>query len=281
MNLGVITRRLTAAGIEDARHEAMLLIERFEGAAFARILAERERDWSSPELADAVKKREERIPLQYILGRWEFCGLSFRVTEDCLIPRPDTEVLAERAAALLPPGGRFLDLCTGSGCIAGAVLHLTEDRGTTGLAVELVPETAALARENLAALGFSSRCGVLTGDLSDGAVLLPPGERYDVIVSNPPYVTAEEMETLEPELYREPRIALTDGGDGLSLIRAIVALYPERLKPGGVLLIEHGWRQAESVRAMAEEAGLTYAPLCDYGGNVRAAEMRRKDLPLY
>ena len=89
------------------------------------------------------------------------------------------------------------------------------------------------------------------------------------------------MEGLEPELYREPRVALTDGGDGLSLLRAIIALYPERLKPGGVLLIEHGWRQAESVRKMAEGAGLTYAPLFDYGGNVRAAEMRRKDLPLY
>ena len=281
MNLGEITRRLTAAGIGDARHEAMLLIERFESVSFARILADRERDWPSPELADAVKKREERIPLQYILGRWEFCGLPFRVTEDCLIPRPDTEILAERAAALLPPGGRFLDLCTGSGCIAGAVLHLTADRDTTGLAVELVPETAALARENLAALGFSPRCGVLTGDLSDGEALLPPGEQYDVIVSNPPYVTAEEMESLEPELYREPRIALTDGGDGLSLIRAIIGLYPDRLKHGGVLLIEHGWRQAESVRAMAEGAGLTYTPLYDYGGNVRAAEMRRRDVRLY
>ncbi len=278
MNLGEITRRLTAAGIGNARHEAMLLIERFEGAPFARILADRERDWTSPELADAVKRREERIPLQYILGRWEFCGLSFRVTEDCLIPRPDTEVLAERTASLLPPGGRFLDLCTGSGCIAGAVLHLTADRGTTGLAVELVPETAALARENLAALGFSSRCEVLTGDLSDMEALLPSGERYDVIVSNPPYVTAEEMESLEPELYREPRVALTDGGDGLSLIRAIIGLYPDRLKPGGVLLIEHGWRQAESVRGIAEGAGLTYAPLYDYGGNIRAAEMRRRDV---
>ena len=86
------------------------------------------------------------------------------------------------------------------------------------------------------------------------------------------------MEDLEPELHREPRIALTDGGDGLSLIREITHRYPDRLKPGGVLLIEHGWRQADSVRAIAEEAGLTYAPLWDYGGNIRAAEMRKRDI---
>ena len=151
--------------------------------------------------------------------------------------------------------------------------------GDWGTAVEVVPETAALARENLAALGFSDRCEVLTGDLRDGERLLPPGERYDVIVSNPPYVTAEEMEGLAPEVLREPRIALTDGGDGLSLIRAIIEEYPDRLKPGGVLLIEHGWRQAESVRAIAEAAGLTYAFLRDYGGRIRAAEMRAQKRP--
>ena len=277
MTLDEIARCLGRAGIGDARQEAMLLIERFERVPFSRILADRGRDYVSPELAAAAEKRAGRYPLQYILGRWEFCGLSFRVTEDCLIPRPDTEILAERAAELLPPGGRFLDLCTGSGCIAGAVLHLTADRDTVGRAVELVPETAEVARENLGSLGFSGRCEVLTGDLRDGDGLLPPGERYDVIVSNPPYVTAEEMEDLEPELHREPRIALTDGGDGLSLIREITRRYPDRLKPGGVLLIEHGWRQADSVRAIAEGAGLTYAPLRDYGGNIRAAEMRKRD----
>ena len=269
-------RRLEAAGIEDPRREAMLLLERFAGVSFAGILSDRGRDYSLPELETALREREGRRPLQYILGRWDFCGLTFRVTEDCLIPRPDTEIVAERAADLLPPEGRFLDLCTGSGCIAGAVLALSKDRGTSGLAVELVPETARLARENLAALGFSDLCPVLTGDLRDADRLLDPGDRFDVIVSNPPYVTAEEMEHLAPELYREPRTALTDEGDGLSLIRAIIALYPDRLKPGGVLVIEHGWRQAEAVRTMAERAGLTYAPIRDYGGNTRAAEMRKK-----
>ncbi len=276
MTLDGIARLLGEAGIRDARREAMLLIGRFAGISPARILADRTQgtEYDSPLLADAVEKRRRRIPLQYILGEWEFMGLPLRVTQDCLIPRPDTEVIAERAAALLPENGRFLDLCTGSGCIACALCSLTEDRGTSGLAVELVPETAALARENLASLGFSGRCAVLTGDLGDPDALLPPGERYDVIVSNPPYVTAEEMESLEPERSFEPRIALTDEGDGLSLIRRILALYGSRLKPGGALVIEHGWRQGEAVRALAERYGYAYAPIRDYGGNLRGAELR-------
>ena len=279
MTLDGIAARLKQAGIDPdaARHEAMLLIERFRGVSFASILADRNRDFASPELEEAVEKRERRIPLQYILGTWEFCGLPFRVTEDCLIPRPDTEVVAERAAELLPPGGRFLDLCAGSGCIAGAVLALTREKHTAGAAVELVPETAALARENLEALGFSDRCEVLTGDLRDLTLLPPPAEknaRFDVIVSNPPYVTAEEMKTLEPELAHEPRIALTDEGDGLSLIRAIVGLYPPYLTEGGVLLIEHGWHQSDAVRRIAEDAGLAWSPLYDCGGRIRAGEMR-------
>ena len=165
-------RRLEAAGIEEPRREAMLLLERFAGVSFAGILSDRGRDYSLPELEAALRERGERRPLQYILGQWDFCGLTFRVTEDCLIPRPDTEIVAERAADLLPPEGRFLDLCTGSGCIAGAVLALSKDRGTSGLAVELVPETARLARENLAALGFSDLCPVLTGDLRDADRLI-------------------------------------------------------------------------------------------------------------
>lgn len=273
MTFSAIVSRLRAAGIspDDARHEALLLAEHFTGIRPARLLADRDTELDSPALAKAVERRISREPLQYILGTWEFCGLTLRVDRRCLIPRPDTEVVAERAAELLGMNGRFLDLCTGSGCIAAAVCALSADRGTTGMALELDPEAAQLARENLAALGLAERCSVVTADLRDD----PFGEEvFDVIVSNPPYVTAEEMTDLAPELAWEPRIALTDGGDGLSLIRAILRLYRKHLAPEGVLLIEHGWRQADAVRAMAEAEGWTYAPVTDYGGNTRAAEMR-------
>ncbi len=274
MTVDQIAARLIDAGIapDDARHEALLLAERFAGISPARLLADRGREMDSPALAEAVERRCAREPLQYLLGEWEFCGLTLKVDRRCLIPRPDTEVVAERAAQLLPPGGRFLDLCTGSGCIAAAVCALTAEKHTTGAALELVPETARLARENLAALGLADRCSVVTADLRDDP--FGEGDTFDVIVSNPPYVTAAEMDDLAPELAWEPREALTDGGDGLSLIAAILRLYRKHLAPGGVLLLEHGWRQADAVRRMAEAEGYAYAALRDYGGNVRAAELR-------
>lgn len=275
MTTDALTARLRAAGIGDARHEALLLLERFAGVSPARALADRGRDYDSPSLEEAAEKRAARQPLQYLLGSWDFCGLTLKVDERALIPRPDTERVAERAAELLPPGGRFLDLCTGSGCIAAALCALAEN--ASGAALELVPETADLARENLAALGYADRCSVLTADLRE--VPFPPGETFDVIVSNPPYITAEEMEDLEPELSFEPRCALTDGGDGLSLIRAILGNYRDLLAPRGVMLIEHGWRQGEAVRRLAEAAGYAYAPLYDYGGRLRAAELRRTPDP--
>ncbi len=276
MTLDGIARRLTEAGIgaDDARHEALLLLARFTGRSPAVLLADRGWDSDAPELPDAVERRAAREPLQYILGEWDFCGLTLRVDRRCLIPRADTEVVAERAARLLPEGGRFLDLCTGSGCIAAAVCALSADRHTAGTALELDPATADLARENLAALGFAGRCSVVTADLRADPF---GGALFDVIVSNPPYVTAEEMKETAPELAWEPRIALTDEGDGLSLIAAILGGYRKHLAPGGVMLVEHGWRQADAVRHLAEAEGYAYSPLRDYGGRIRAAEMRRTD----
>ena len=280
MTLDGIARALVSAGIpaDVARHEAMLLISRFAGVSPARILADRGRDYGErefPLLAAAAEERMKRRPLQYILGEWEFCGMRFRVNEDCLIPRPDTETVAERAAQLLPPGGRFLDLCTGSGCIAAAICRLGGDKVTRGrgFAVELFPKTAELARENLAALGYAEYCTVLTGDLRDPDLPLP-AEPFDLIVSNPPYIARDEMDALEPELAAEPRAALTDEGDGLSLIRAILSGYRDRLAPDGVMLIEHGWKQAPAVKDMAEALGYRYSPVYDLGGNLRAAEIR-------
>ena len=201
----------------------------------------------------------------------EYLG-AFRLTQSdaCFKLGRDSVLLAEFAT--VRSGWQVCDL----GCGVGSLLLLLSQRvpNLTRIGVELDPVAADLARRNLADNGLTGT--VLTGDLRDADRLFDPEDRFDVIVSNPPYVTAEEMEHLEPELYREPRTALTDEGDGLSLIRAIIGLYPDRLNPGGVLLIEHGWRQAEAVRDMAEHAGLTYAPIRDYGGNTRAAEMRKK-----
>lgn len=268
MTLAEIRQKLADAGIENAASEAEILVCSLFGISRAHLLADgRGKDYRSPALDEAIAKRVRRYPLQYILGTWEFCGLTFKVNENCLIPRPDTEVIAEEAVKHLDPGGRLLDLCTGSGCIAAAVLHYTKN--TTAAAVELYPETAALAKENIASLNLGERCTVLTGDAT--ADLFDGNEKFDVITSNPPYVTMEEMTSLEPELAHEPSHALTDGSDGLQILSAIVRIYKNHLAPGGVMILEHGWRQAEAVENIARENGMQYRCLYDYGGNARGA----------
>lgn len=273
MTLAEISKKLSLSGIDDSDFEASLLVCHFMNTSRASLLADgRTKDYSSPELEAAVEKRCTRYPLQYIIGKWEFFGLEFEVNENCLIPRPDTEILCEEAVKRLRRGGKLLDLCTGSGCIAAAVLHSTKN--TTGRAVELYPETAALAEKNIKNLGLADRCAVITGDACTD--LFPDGEKFDVIASNPPYVTAEEMRTLEPELDSEPAHALTDGGDGLSIIEAIVKIYSRHLSDSGVMLIEHGASQADAVKRIAEEHGMSCRCIKDYGGNDRCSVMEMR-----
>ncbi len=268
MTLHQIAKILNDAGIGDGRFEAGLLIEHFTGTSRAAMLADPHRDYDAPGLEDAVNRRAGRYPLQYILGKWEFMGLTFTVNENCLIPRPDTECVTEAAIRCCPKGGRVLDLCTGSGCIAASILHYTEN--TTACAVELYPATADLARKNIADLGLSHRCTVITGDAATD--LFPATEKFHVIVSNPPYIAKDEMETLEPELDHEPRAALTDENDGLSLIEPIIRIYKHHLTEDGTLILEHGWQQSEKVRRIAEENGLKCEIIRDLGGNIRGAK---------
>ncbi len=264
MTLSEITKILASSGIESARAEALMLVEAFEKIPRSRAIAEPGADYNSPALADAVKKRAARYPLQYIIGEWDFCGLTFEVSESVLIPRADTELLALEAVRAMPKGGLLLDLCTGSGCVAAAVLSMTD---CSAVAVELDGSAATLAARNIDRLGFGDRCRVVEADLRDFA--LTSAEKFDVITANPPYISVDEMLTLEPELGFEPRVALTDGGDGLSLYGDIIRIYKDRLKPGGVMLLEHGYAQAEAVRAIAERYGMRCETLYDLSGNAR------------
>jgi len=273
MTLGEASAILEKGGIDSSRWEAGLLIEYFCGVSRAAMLADPLRNYENTELFAAIEKRAARYPLQYILGTWEFCGLEFTVDERCLIPRPDTEVIVEAAVSELglSSGKKFLDLCTGSGCIAAAIL--SQCSNSSGVAVELDPATASLARDNLSRLGFSDRCPVIVGDAA--VDLFSDCEKFDVIVSNPPYISEDEMSALEPELSFEPRIALTDGADGLSLIRQIVSVYLTHLSDGGAIIIEHGWKQSSALCEIAREHSLSHTPIYDYSGNIRGALMKR------
>ena len=250
MTLSEIIARLTAAGVDSPRFDALELICRFSDTTRAAALAAPETDYPHPALADAVAARCARRPLAYILGEWDFMGHTFLVTPNCLVPRSDTELLCSLLVAGLPKNGVFADLCTGSGCIA--IAALLERPDTTATALELDPAALNLAKENAKRHSVTDRLTFIEADVRTAT--LPAA--CDWIVSNPPYVTALEMEHISPEVQQEPAHALTDGGDGLAFYRSIFARYPAYLKPGGKLAVEIGWQQAQAVCAIASQNGM-------------------------
>lgn len=200
-------------------------------------------------LGALVARRLRGEPIAYIVGKREFFGLDFQVGPAVLIPRPDTELIVELALERLPQGpSRLLDMGTGSGAIAVAVAHTRPDADVTALDVS--PDALAVARANAAANGASVR--FLESSWFDA---LAPGETFDVIASNPPYIAAGDAHLAQGDLRFEPVGALTDHADGLSALRIIVAGGPRHLVPGGWLLLEHGYDQAAAVRALLADAG--------------------------
>lgn len=200
-----------------------------------------------------VARRIAGEPVAYLTGRRGFWRFDLEVSPDTLIPRPETERLVELALERLPPDRplRLLDLGTGSGAIA---LALAFERPQAGVvAVERSPAAAALARRNAAALGLAARVEVREGDWFAPVA----GERFDLVAGNPPYLGDDDPHLARGDLRFEPHAALASGRDGLDDLRRIVAQAPAHLRPGGWLLVEHGWRQGEAVRALFAAAGFT------------------------
>ena len=269
MKLKQIASKLAECGVEDAEFEASVLVEHFEGCSRALQLA-LDKDYTSCELLTAIERRCAREPLQYIIGEWDFMGYTFKVTPATLIPRADTELLCDLLIHKMPRGGRFADLCTGSGCIAVSALNMRGD--AVGVAVELYPETMKVARENAEIHKVEDRLEFVLADVCEDSL---EGE-FDVIVSNPPYVTLDEMNDISPEVEKEPRHALTDGGDGLYIIRKIIEIYPEHLKKGGILAIEFGWKQGKAVLEIARELGYEAEIVQDIEGRDRILVINSK-----
>ncbi|MFZ5464645.1 MAG: peptide chain release factor N(5)-glutamine methyltransferase [Pseudomonadota bacterium] len=232
--------------------EARLLLARCLGASHAQLAARPERP-VDPENAARyrawVERRAAGEPIAYLTGNCEFYGLEFRVTPAVLIPRPETELLVDLALERLPVEGRarVLDLGTGSGCIA---VSLGRQRPRMEVwAADAVPAALEVARDNALRLGATVRF-VRSDWLADLA-----GERFDLILSNPPYVAAGDPHLSRGDLRFEPASALVAGEDGLNDIRRIVAAAPAHLAPGGWLLFEHGYDQAQRCRALLTAAG--------------------------
>ena len=269
-----LTEALSRGGIEEPSYEASLLLERFGGVSHATLMTERDRLFDSTELEAAVTRRLSREPLQYILGEWNFMGCPFTVSPDCLIPRPDTEILVETALRVLPSNAHVVDLCTGSGCVAVSTLVHRPD--VTADALELYPKTLALATENASRNGVANRFTPILADLlGDGVSALTPRAPYDAILSNPPYIPTAVVEGLSPEVHREPVAALDGGEDGLIFYRAILKDYAPMVKAGGHILLEIGFDQAEALKQLATEhlPHATVEIIRDLGGNDRVVKI--------
>ncbi|HEX9857441.1 MAG TPA: peptide chain release factor N(5)-glutamine methyltransferase, partial [Paracoccaceae bacterium] len=264
--------RLAAAGIADAARDARHLLAHAMGIAPDRLTLHLP-DTLSPEAAarfeTALSARERRQPVSQITGARVFWGRSFRVTPDVLDPRPETECLI--AAALTRPFARVLDLGTGSGAIL--LTLLAECPTATGLGTDLSAAALAVAGANAEALGLASRVDFLQSDWFADV----PGQ-FDLIVSNPPYIAADEMAGLSPEVRDwEPHLALTPGGDGLEAYRAIAAGALRHLAPRGRLMVEIGPTQGPAVSAIFAQAGLvapTILPDLDHRDRVVLAHGR-------
>ena len=212
--------------------------------------AERELDETeAARLAALVERRLGGEPIAYIVGQREFYGLPFHVTPAVLIPRPDTELIVELALERLAPRARLLDMGTGSGAIAVSVAHTRPDAQVTALDVS--EEALAVARANAAANTTTVR--FLRSDWFTAL----QGESFDLIASNPPYIASSDEHLVQGDLRFEPSGALTDFADGLSALRTIISGAPAHLVQGGWLLLEHGYDQAQSVRALLTAAGYT------------------------
>jgi release factor glutamine methyltransferase len=256
---------LEAAGIEDAADDARVLLAHALNLPRERLtlhLPDAVEGDALDRFRALIAARADRVPVSHLTGRRLFWGRWFAVTPDVLDPRPETEVLV--ALALAQPFARVLDLGTGSGCI---LLSLLADRpGAVGTGVDRSAAALAVASRNAAALGVTADLGL--GDWTAG--LTGP---YDLIVANPPYIAASEMPGLAPEVRdHEPRVALTDEGDGLAAYRAILA-RPLPAAPGARVLFEIGPTQGAQVLALMRQAGLGDLALHpDLDGRDRVAE---------
>ena len=254
-------------GIESPRLDAEVLLSHILGRERIYLYVHFDEPLEPAELAryrEAIKQRVQRVPVAYIIGEKEFMGLTFRVTADTLVPRPDTEILVQAAVERLRARGetpRFADIGTGSGAICLSILHfLPKAQADT---VDISPAARAVAEENAAALEVADRVTFHTGDL-----LAPlAGQCYDAILSNPPYIPDGDIAALAPEVrLKEPRTALAGGKDGLDFYRRLTADAPAHLKDGGFLAVEVGIHQAAPVAALAVPAFSRTEILKDYAG---------------
>ncbi len=244
-------RLLAAAGVATPRTDARILLAFAAGVPRDRLVLLGDQALTGPvaeAYSQALAQRAARVPVSQITGRRDFFGREFEVTRDVLDPRPDTETLIE--LALRHSFGRVLDLGTGSGCIL--LTLLAERPDSSGVGTDISAAALAVAGRNATTLRLNARATFIASDWFAGV-----SGRFDLIVSNPPYIAEADLASLEPEVRdHEPRVALTPGGDGLGAYRAIGAGLGAHLAPAGRVLLEIGPTQAGDVESILVRAGL-------------------------
>lgn len=270
---------LEADGVENAKNEAFYLLEKHLSCTRGDILMGKtaEDEEALAAFYRDIEKRKSGVPLQYLLGRWEFYGLEFLTLPGVLIPRPETEQMvdlalpylkgtaradvhdargkymrgAEKTLAITCP--RVLDLCTGSGCVGLTLAHLVPDADVTLLDISAAANEAAV--KNAEMLSLSGQTHILQGDMLQGGGVLFPPAAFDMITCNPPYIKTEDLASLPAEVRREPVAALDGGVDGLTFYRCLAETWRQTLAPGGVLIVEAGADTAEGAAELFRRNG--------------------------
>jgi release factor glutamine methyltransferase len=226
-----------------------------------------------PEGMKRAKMRlENNEPLAYIVGEAAFYNEMYYVTPDTLIPRPDTEHIVEKALKLMPMGGNFADLCTGSGAIGISILK--NSNAASGLLVDISEGALQVAKRNAERNGVSDKCTFICEDLNN---LLLEDKCFDIIASNPPYVKTDVVPTLEKECSYEPYIAFDGGEDGMYFYRLILERFTPALKDGGYFVFEIGYDQKKQIIDLAKNRGMDCQVYRDYGGNDRVAVIKKNN----
>ena len=273
---------LEAEGIENADCDVRILLEDLCGIDREEILLHGEKTISrvdTEKFMAAINRRLGHYPVQYITGKQEFMGLTFGVTPDVLIPRQDTEILVEEVLKELTDGSRILDMCTGSGCILLSLLYYSND--CEGVGVDVSEEALAVAKDNAGRLELDETFDMLFDPRKQGKKHIDRSKiefvesnlfndvrgKFDIIVSNPPYIKSNVIPTLMEEVRDyEPILALDGKEDGLFFYREIIKKSPDYLTGGGLLFFEIGYDQADEVKKLMEEAGFTdIVVVQDYG----------------
>lgn len=263
-------QKLKEAEIGEAQLDARLLLEEVCGTDHNTLLCHGDREVSEAEeeqYRKALEQRAVHVPLQHLLGYQDFMGLRFQVNEHVLIPRQDTEILVEEAMRYLHDGMRILDLCTGSGCILLSLLHYSND--CEGVGVDISQEALQVAAQNAELLGI--KADFFKSDLYEKVT-----GKFDLLVSNPPYIERKVIPTLMEEVREyDPYIALDGGEDGLDFYRRIIGGAQDYLKRGGQILMEIGSGQAQAVSELLREAGFKEIDVCrDFAGLDRVVSGR-------